>query len=194
MNFLKEKFQSSNELVKQVMMQDIQRRSYQRFLKTFKTDNMLFLVLHLNNYLSKEQNPFEIQKSLKRFFRRVDNKVFSSKSNKRLQRYVVIENLKKQKHQKRLHSSRVSNRTHVQIAIDVPRHLTKSKLRDIVRSSLDNQICNLSHVDVIDRYDELIDYNTKDMYSIKPTDTDITFDEVNSYRVKKRVHEHREVH
>ena len=183
MNFLKEKFQSSNELVKQVMMQDIQRRSYQRFLKTFKTDNMLFLVLHLNNYLSKEQNPFEIQKSLKRFLRRVDNKVFSSKSNKRLQRYVVIENLKKQKHQKRLHSSRVSNRTHVQIAIDVPRHLTKSKLRDIIRSSLDNQICNLSHVDVIDRYDELIDYNTKDMYSIKPTDTDITFDEVNSYRV-----------
>mgnify|MGYP001382340389 CR=1 FL=1 len=28
MNFLKENFQSSNELVKQVMMQDIQRRSY----------------------------------------------------------------------------------------------------------------------------------------------------------------------
>ena len=190
MNNFSEKFQSSNELVKQVMMQDIQRRSYQRFLKTFKTDNMLFLVLHLNNYLSKEQNPFEIQKSLKRFFRRVDNKVFSSKSNKQLQRYVVIENLKKPKYQKKHNSSKVSNRTHVQVAIDVPRHLNKSKLRDMIRDSLDNQICNLSHISVIKTYDELVEYNTKDMYSIKPKETDITFDDMNSYRV----HKHREVH
>ena len=182
-DFCPEYFESENERIKQFMNQDIQRRSYQRFLKTFKTDNMLFLVLHLNNYLSKERNPYEIQKSLKRFFRRVDNKVFSSKSNKQLQRYVVIENLKKQKHQKKQNSSKVSNRTHVQVAIDVPRHLKKSKLRDIIRDSLDNQICNLSHASVITRYDDLIDYNTKDMYSIKPKETDITFDDMNSHRV-----------
>tara|TARA_Y100000816_G_C26063684_1_gene558820 strand:+ start:565 stop:915 length:351 start_codon:yes stop_codon:yes gene_type:complete len=116
--------------------------------------------------------------------------VFSSKSNKQLQRYVVIENLKKPKYQKKQNSSKVSNRTHVQVAIDVPRHLKKSKLRDMIRDSLDNQICNLSHISVIKTYDELVEYNTKDMYSIKPKETDITFDDMNSYRV----HKHREVH
>ena len=185
---LREQLKTSNELVKQVMMQDIQRRSFKRLMKSFETNNMLFLVLHLNNYLAKDKTPQRIQKHLKKYFRDVDNQVFSLKSNKQLQRYVVIENLKKQKFQI---NNRLVNRTHIQVAIECPNHLNKFKLRDILRNSLNNQICNLEHIETVDRYkhidnyDELIDYNTKDIQSVKPQQTDITFDEVNSY---KRVH------
>ena len=91
---LREHHEQSHRLVKQVMRQDIQRRSYKTLMQSFKTDNMLFLVLHLNNYIAYRKSPNEIQKHLKKYFRDVDNKVFSSKSKKRLQRYVVIENLK----------------------------------------------------------------------------------------------------
>jgi len=42
---LREQLKTSNELVKQVMMQDIQRRSFKRLMKSFETNNMLF-VLH----------------------------------------------------------------------------------------------------------------------------------------------------
>ncbi len=170
---LREHHEQSHRLVKQVMRQDIQRRSYKTLMQSFKTDNMLFLVLHLNNYIAYRKSPNEIQKHLKKYFRDVDNKVFSAKSKKRLQRYVVIENLKNRR------------RNHVQIAIECPNHLNKFKLRDILRDSLNNQICNLEHINEVYDYETLIDYNTKDIQSVKPQQTDITFDEVNSY---KRVH------
>ena len=94
-NFI-EHVNRQNDLVKQVMRQDIQRRTFERFLQEFRTENMLFLVLHVNDYLASDSDPNRIKKSLKKYFRSVDNEVFSKKSNKRLQRYVVIENLKKQ--------------------------------------------------------------------------------------------------
>lgn len=181
MNNFAEIMNRQNKLVKQLMRQDIQRRSFKRYLEQFKTDNMLFLVLHVNDYLASDSEPNRIKKSLKKYFRSVDNEVFSVKSNKQLRRYVVIENLKKHKFKI---NNKLVNRTHIQVALECPRHLTKFKLRDILRNSLNNHICNLEHIKDVHNYDELIDYNTKDMYSIKPTETDITFDEVNSHRVQ----------
>jgi hypothetical protein len=82
-----------NELVKQVMRQDIQRRSFKSFAYQFKTDKMLFLVLYVNEHLTKKKTPYEIQEQLNKYFKTVDNKVFSKKSKKKLSRHVVIENM-----------------------------------------------------------------------------------------------------
>ena len=169
MNNFVEIMNRQNELVKQVMRQDIQRRSFKQYSNQFKTDNMLFVVLHMNDYLARDTDSYRIKKSLKKYFRSVDNEVFSKKSNKRLQRYVVIENQKN------------NRRNHIQVALECPKHLNKFKLRDILHNSLNNQICKLEHIDEVYDYDNLIDYNTKDMYSIKPHQTDNTFDEVNSH-------------
>ena len=170
MKDLREHTKRSNDLVRAVMRQDIQYRSFKRLMKTFETQNALFLVLHINDYLAQDRSAYRIQKQLKKYFKDVDNQVFSPKSNKQLSRYVVIENLKN------------IRRNHVQIAIECPRHLTKSKLRNILRNSLNNQICNLEHINEVYDYETLIDYNSKDIKSVKPYQTDITFDEMNSHK------------
>ena len=82
-NFI-EHVNRQNDLVKQVMGEDIQRRTFERYLQEFRTENMLFPVLRLNDYLAKDKEPYRIQKFLKKYFRDVDNEVFSKKSNKRL--------------------------------------------------------------------------------------------------------------
>tara|TARA_B100000315_G_C14372254_1_gene493529 strand:- start:268 stop:786 length:519 start_codon:yes stop_codon:yes gene_type:complete len=170
-NFI-EHVNRQNDLVKQVMRQDIQRRTFKRYLEQFKTDNMLFLVLHTNDYLARDKNSNRIKKSLKKYFRSVDNQVFSKKSNKRLQRYVVIENLKN------------NRRNHIQIAIECPKHLNKFEMQKILKNCLNNEICNLEHIAEVYNFTNLTDYNTKDMDSVRPYQTDKTFDEVNSHRVQ----------
>ena len=169
MKNFEEHMNRQNELVKQVMRQDIQRRSFKSFVYQFKTDKMLFLVLHLNEHLAKKKIPYEIQKQLKKYFKTVDNNVFSKKSNKRLNKHVVIENLSN------------FRRTHVQAVIECPRHLNKFKLRDMLRTALNNDVVRLEHIAEVYDFESLIDYNTKDIQSVKPTQTDKTFDEVNSY-------------
>ena len=169
MRTFRERMNLQNDLVKQVMRQDIQRISFKRFANQFKTDNMLFLVLHLNEHLAKKKTPFEIQEQLNKYLKSVDNKVFSKKSKKKLSRHVVIENMTNHR------------RNHVQVVIECPQHLNKFRLRDILKSSLNNHIVRLEHVAEVYDFENLIDYNTKDIQSVKPTQIDKTFDEVNSY-------------
>lgn len=172
------------ELVKQVMSEDVQRRAFKAFANQYRTENMLHVVLHVNDYLATDTDSYRIQKSLNTYFCEVDNAVFSRSSNKKLQRFVVIENLKKHKFKNR---NKLVNRNHIHIMIEIPRHLNKFMLRDILRSSLNNQICRLEHIATIDKhkhidnYAELIDYTTKDIQSVKPTQIDKTFDEMNSF-------------
>ena len=72
-------------------------------------------------------------------------------------------------------------RNHVQVVIECPQHLNKFRLRDILKTSLNNHIVRLEHVAEVYDFENLIDYNTKDIQSVKPTQIDKTFDEVNSY-------------
>ena len=169
MKNFEEHMNKQNELVKQVMREDIQRRSFKSFAYQFKTDKMLFLVLHVNEHLAKKKTPYGIQEQLNKYFKTVDNKVFSKKSKKKLSRHVVIENMTN------------FRRNHVQVVIECPKHLNKFKLRDILRTSLNNHIVRLEHIAEVYDFESLIDYNTKDIQSVKPTQIDKTFDEVNSY-------------
>ena len=63
MNNFVEIMNRQNELVKQVMRQDIQRRSFKQYSNQFKTDNMLFVVLHMNDYLARDTDSYRIKKS-----------------------------------------------------------------------------------------------------------------------------------
>jgi hypothetical protein len=159
----------NNELLKHEKSKDISRRRLQKHLKEYTTANSLFLVLHLNHFLQQEKNePHKIKKSLKRFFRNIDNEVFSKKSNKQLRRYVMIENLKK------------IGITHVQTAIEIPQHINSVGLIKVIKRHLNNQIVRLEHGAHVYDHDGLIDYNTKD---IKNFETNVfVFDEVNSYK------------
>jgi len=156
------------EFVKQIMSEDVQRRAYIRHLKQFETEKMLFVVLTLNHYLKRDKTPFRIQKELKKYLKKVDNEVFSVKSNKRLTRYCVIENLNK------------TGSTHIQMAIEIPQHLNKHSLTKILKSCTNHKIIFEHRQDVYD-FSGLSDYNTKDILLVKPKQTDKTFDEVNSY-------------
>lgn len=156
------------ELVKQVMSEDVQRRAFRKHIEKFQTENMLFVVLQLNHHLKNDSKPFRIQKELKKYLKNVDNEVFSVKSNKRLRRYSVIENLNSFKG------------THIQMAIEIPNHLNKHSLTKILKRCANNKIIFEHRQDVYD-FIGLADYNTKDTQSVKPTQTDKTFDEVNSY-------------
>ena len=158
-----------NELLKHEMSKDLSRRRLQKHLKEYTTANSLFLVLHLNRFLQQEKNePHKIKKSLKRFFRNIDNEVFSKKSNKQLRRYVMIENLKK------------IGITHVQTAIEIPQHLNGVALKKIIERNLNDQIVKLQHIATVDDHDGLIDYNTKDIHYFEKNA--FAFDEVNSYK------------
>jgi len=162
----------NNELIKHEMSKDLSRRRLQKHLKEYTTANSLFLVLHLNHFLQQEKNePHKIKKSLKRFFRNIDNEVFSKKSNKQLRRYVMIENLKKR------------GKTHVQSAIEIPQHLNSVALKNIIKRNLNDQIVRLEHITNVYDHKGLIDYNTKD---IDTFETNVfAFDEENSYKLKR---------
>ena len=158
-----------NELLKSEMSKDISRRRLKKHLKEYTTDNSLFLVLHLNRYLQQEKNePHKIKKALKKFFKSIDNEVFSKKSNKQLRRYVMIENLKK------------TGITHIQTAIEIPQHLNSVALKKIIERNLNDQIVKLQHIATVDDHDGLIDYNTKDIHYFEKNA--FAFDEVNSYK------------
>ena len=58
----------------------------------------------------------------------------------------------------------------------------------IMKKNTNNHIENLEHCEDVHDLNGLSNYNTKDMKDIKPNETDITFDEVNSYKI----HWHRE--
>ena len=162
----------NNVLIKHEMSKDLSRRRLQKHLKEYTTANSLFLVLHLNHFLQQEKNePHKIKKSLKRFFRNIDNEVFSRKSNKQLRRYVMIENLKKR------------GKTHVQSAIEIPQHLNSVALKNIIKRNLNDQIVRLEHITNVYDHKGLIDYNTKD---IDTFETNVfAFDEENSYKLKR---------
>ena len=158
-----------NEILKSEMSKDLSRRRLQKHLKEYTTANSLFLVLHLNHFLQQEKNePHKIKKALKKFFRTIDNEVFSKKSNKQLRRYVMIENLKK------------IGITHVQTAIEIPKHLNSVALKKIIERNLNDQIVKLQHIATVDDHDGLIDYNTKDIHYFEKNA--FAFDEVNSYK------------
>jgi len=161
-----------NELLKHEMSKDLSRRRLQKHLKEYTTANSLFLVLHLNHFLQQEKNePHKIKKSLKKFFKSIDNEVFSRKSNKQLRRYVMIENLKKR------------GKTHVQSAIEIPQHLNSVALKNIIKRNLNDQIVRLEHITNVYDHKGLIDYNTKD---IDTFETNVfAFDEENSYKLKR---------
>lgn len=159
----------NSKLVKNEMDKDLSRRRLKHHLKGYTTTNSLFLVIHLNHYLAQEKGePHKTKKALKKFFRSIDNEVFSKKSNKQLRRYVMIENLNK------------IGKTHVQTAIEIPQHINSVGLIKVIKRHLNNQIVRLEHGAHVYDHDGLIDYNTKD---IKNFETNaFAFDEVNSYK------------
>ena len=161
------------------------RNAYRTYLTANRKSNeeRVFAILHLNYYLSQTKDSNRVKSALKTYFRRVDNDAFSKSSKKRLRRYVVIENLKKEKYQIRRDSSKYSDRTHVQLEIELPKHLNKYQLRQILKQNLDNQIVKLQHIAVADEDTELVDYNCKDFADIKINQTEEIFDEVNTYFV-----------
>ena len=163
----------NNEPINHEMGKDLSRRRLMNHMSEYTTSKSLFFVLHLNHYLQKEKNePHKIKKSLKKFFKSIDNEVFSKKSNKQLRRYVVIENLKKR------------GSTHVQSVIEIPQHLNSVALKNIIKRNLNEQIVRLEHSETVEKkkggHKGLIDYNTKD---INDFETNVfAFDEVNSYK------------
>jgi len=159
----------NNEPINHEMGKDLSRRRLMNHMSEYTTSKSLFFVLHLNHYLQKEKNePHKIKKSLKKFFKSIDNEVFSKKSNKQLRRYVVIENLKKR------------GKTHVQSSIEIPQHLNSVALKKIIKRNLNDQIVRLEHITNVYDHKGLIDYNTKD---INDFETNVfAFDEVNSYK------------
>ncbi len=135
-------------------------------------NDRLFVILHLNYHLSHTKYSDRIKSALKSYLRKVDNDVFSKNSNKRLQRYVVIENI-----------HHLYKRNHIQLEIELPSHLNKFQLRQILFQNLNNQIVKLFHTAVADDDVSLIDYNCKDFEHIEQNQTEEIFDEVNTYFV-----------
>jgi|TARA_B100000073_G_C23622097_1_gene528981 inhibitor of KinA sporulation pathway (predicted exonuclease) len=74
-------------------------------------------------------------------------------------------------------------RNHIQLEIELPGHLNKFQLRQILFQNLNNQIVKLFHTAVADDDVSLIDYNCKDFEHIEQNQTEEIFDEVNTYFV-----------
>lgn len=136
------------------------------------TSERLFCVLHLNEYLAEQGGDgYRIKKILKSYFKKVDNRIFSTRSMNKCFRYVVIENLES------------LGRTHVQFVISVPEHLNKHQLISHLKESIDVSKCSLEWIDDVVDLNGINDYNTKDITNRKT----FAFDEVNSHRWFGRV-------
>ena len=163
-------------LRKQSREQILRVRSIRNAYRTYLTANRksieerVFVILHLNYHLSHTKDSNRIKSALKTYFRRVDNDAFSKSSKKQLRRYSVIENFEQ-----------MYRRTHIQLEVELPKHLNKYQLRQILKQNLDNRIVKLQHIAVADEDTELVDYNCKDFADIKINQTEEIFDEVNSY-------------
>ena len=153
----------------------VQRDVLKWITNHFDFNRSYVVTLHLNDQLSykkviRDLVFNDISKITTRLFRRLENRVFSKNSNKRLEKFTVIEGLKRR-----------DQRNHIHFIVSTTQHMSREMmLVEIVRSFERTKYLTDVHIKMIDHnVSNLVDYLTKELKMM--TFNDDTIDWKNTY-------------
>ena len=158
----------------------IQKETLDWLIDNFDFNRSHLVTLHLNDKLSykkeiKDLVFHDISKIVTRFRRKLENRVFSKRSNKRLEIFTVIEGLKWK-----------LDRNHIHIIISTEQHISKEMMIVEMVNSFHRTKClvDIHVVRIGQDKTNLVDYLTKELKERDITLDDETIDWKNSRLTK----------
>ena len=158
----------------------IQKKTLNWLIENFDFNRSHLITLHLNDRLSykkviKDLVFNDISKIVTRFRRKLENRVFSKRSNKRLEIFTVIEGLKWK-----------LDRNHIHIIISTEQHISKEMMIVEMVNSFHRTKClvDIHVVRIGQDKTNLVDYLTKELKEREITLNDETIDWKNSRLTK----------
>ena len=158
----------------------IQKETLDWLIDNFDFNRSHLVTLHLNDKLSykkeiKDLVFHDISKIVTRFRRKLENRVFSKRSNKRLEIFTVIEGLKWK-----------TERNHIHMIISTEQHISKEMMIVEMVNSFHRTKClvDIHVVRIGQDKTNLVDYLTKELKQREITLDDETIDWKNSRLTK----------
>ena len=158
----------------------IQKKTLDWLIDNFDFNRSHLVTLHLNDKLSykkeiKDLVFHDISKIVTRFRRKLENRVFSKRSNKRLEIFTVIEGLKWK-----------TERNHIHMIISTEQHISKEMMIVEMVNSFHRTKClvDIHVVKIGQDKTNLVDYLTKELKQREITLDDETIDWKNSRLTK----------